>query len=384
MRAPVAPKGWPNAKLPPWMLSLLVPLKESGALIPQWSVQQVLRRHLSSGVIWRSGMSVQGAMILVLALCLLWSAVWSAQTSGGTGAMLNVAYLALLAVIGLSIGRALCSFTIKDIQAHNVPKGARGDLIGRGGSIAGAVTIAVGLIIMWAQGSEVSKTVLLLCLLGAGVACYLAGLGLSVNLSMPPGQASKRTLRLWQFWSEERLLRRLVLQRLAVLHGALAMPYMVLLTIVDNSVSSLASLLLAAAFSSLIASWFWGKLSDVSVRLTMLRAVSVTLLGLIGFVLTYAEAWYWALLSFVLANLGYAGVRTARKTYLLDATTDEQRQQYVAAGNTLVGSGMLVIGGMYAVLYDMISHVADTGMLYICMFGLVVGGVLTLGLPKEK
>lgn len=355
---------------PVWMLSLLVPLKESGSLLPQWSVKQALRSRYQTGVIWRAGMLLQGASVGALLVVLFVP-------------IIGRSYIALLSVVMLSLGRALCSFTIKDIQAHNVAKGERGKLIGLGGSISGLLTILVSGYSLQFQGST-DKTFILLGLLLGGAGCYVFGVLISLSLSMPTGLELSKRGSLMHVWQHTPLLRQIVYQRSAVLHGALVMPYMVLATASEQTgQSSLPWFILSGAIASFLASALWGILADDSAVHTMQKALIMTLIGTVGFyTLCYLEMnSLWAMMvCFTLANLGYAGVRTARKTYLLDIVESDVRQQYIASGNTLVGMVLLGLGALYAVLYTYLS----THIMLVCILVMLVGMGITARMPKEK
>jgi MFS family permease len=355
---------------PIWMLSLLVPIKESGSLLPQWSVKQALRSRYQTGLIWRSGMILQGASLGLLLTVLLLP-------------IAGRSVIGLFSVVLLSVGRALCSFTVKDIQAHNIAKGERGKLIGLGGSISGLLTIVVSVYLLQLQDIA-HKIPILTGLLIGGFTCYAIGCWLSISLSMPTGLESSKQGSLLQFWRQTPLLRKIVYQRSAVLHGALVMPYMVLAVASEQAVySSLPWFMLGGAIASFLSSAVWGILSDDSARHTMQKAIAMTLLGAFGFYLIWycelTSIWL-MMLCFAVANLGYAGVRTARKTYLLDIVESDIRQQYVASGNTLVGLVLLGLGALYAVLYSVLS----THLILICVAMLLVGAWITSRMPKEK
>lgn len=349
---------------PLWMLALIVPIKESGALLPQWSVQKILAAKFSTVTIWRTGMAMQGAALFAIAAGMWWLVAAS-----------FAAYLVLLAVVVLSLGRALCSFTIKDIQAHNVEKGRRGKLIGAGGSAAGLVTILVALL-LWQYsadsavvGSEIPEQTVLGLLVIAGCLCYGLGLWLSRSLSMPepivpePNTPSRRpvgsvpsvpSLSLWQYVTHESDLRELIISRVLLMHGAIVLPLMVLLIAERyEGISSLALVMLASAIASFMSSYIWGWFSDYSARTTLAIAAAGCMLSL-GWLLTpwgLAEL-YAAGAGFLLMNLCYSGIRTARKTYLIDMVSHTKRQRYVAAGNTIVGCVLLLVGSAYAGLFS--------------------------------
>lgn len=349
---------------PLWMLALIVPIKESGALLPQWSVQKILAAKFSTATIWRTGMVMQGAALFAIAAGMWWLVAAS-----------FAAYLVLLAVVVLSLGRALCSFTIKDIQAHNVEKGRRGKLIGAGGSAAGLVTILVALL-LWQYsaasaviGSETPEQTVLGVLVIAGCLCYGLGLWLSLYLSMPEpivpepntpsgvsvgSVPSVPSLSLWQYVTHESDLRELIISRVLLMHGAIVLPLMVLL-IAERyvGISSLALVMLASAIASFMSSYIWGWFSDYSARTTLAIAAAGCMLSL-GWLLTpwgLAEL-YAAGAGFLLMNLCYSGIRTARKTYLIDMVSHTKRQRYVAAGNTIVGCVLLLLGSAYAGLFS--------------------------------
>ena len=349
---------------PLWMLALIVPIKESGALLPQWSVQKILAAKFSTATIWRTGMVMQGAALFAIAAGMWWLVAAS-----------FAAYLVLLAVVVLSLGRALCSFTIKDIQAHNVEKGRRGKLIGAGGSAAGLVTILVALL-LWQYsaasaviGSETPGQTVLVVLVIAGCLCYGLGLWLSLYLSMPepivpePNTPSGRpvgsvpsvpSLSLWQYVTHESDLRELIISRVLLMHGAIVLPLMVLLIAERYAgISSLALVMLTSAIASFVSSYIWGWFSDYSARTTLAIAAAGCMLSL-GWLLTpwgLAEL-YTAGAGFLLMNLCYSGIRTARKTYLIDMVSHTKRQRYVAAGNTIVGCALLLLGSAYAGLFS--------------------------------
>ncbi|MDA7793095.1 hypothetical protein N8985_03185 [Glaciecola sp.] len=346
---------------PLWMLALIVPIKESGALLPQWSVQKILAAKFSTATIWRTGMVMQGAALFAIAAGMWWLVAAS-----------FAAYLVLLAVVVLSLGRALCSFTIKDIQAHNVEKGRRGKLIGAGGSAAGLVTILVALL-LWQYsaasaviGSETPEQTVLVVLVIAGCLCYGLGLWLSLYLSMPEpivpepntpsgvSVGSVPSLGLWRYVTYESDLRELIISRVLLMHGAIVLPLMVLLIAERYAgISSLALVMLTSAIASFVSSYIWGWFSDYSARTTLAIAAAGCMLSL-GWLLTpwgLAEL-YTAGAGFLLMNLCYSGIRTARKTYLIDMVSHTKRQRYVAAGNTIVGCALLLLGSAYAGLFS--------------------------------
>ena len=200
-------------------------------------------------------------------------------------------------------------------------------------------------------------------------------------------------------------LRQIVYARLFLLHGALAMPFM-LLWLLDNTLSDkqftqLPLALLVSALASFLAAYVWGLFADRSARTTQAIAGGCCALSILGLAMLdsflptgqhdmsgsiecLAESvQYQTVIAFVLffaANLAYAGVRTARKTYLIDAVASAVRQQHVAAGNTLVGMGLLGLGSGWAFIY---SFVPDITLFVLgCVVGL--GALYSFVLPSDK
>lgn len=114
---------------PAWMIGWLVPIRESGALLPQALIGVYLRKHSARHHIWRIGMAVQiSAVSTMLASALLFEGI----VAGG---------IVIGALVFLSIGRSACSLTVKDIEADVAEKGTRGRLVGIASTASGVMTL---------------------------------------------------------------------------------------------------------------------------------------------------------------------------------------------------------------------------------------------------
>ena len=169
-----------------------------------------------------------------------------------------------------------------------------------------------------------------------------------------PSTPSSSSMSLWQYVTHESDLRELIISRVLLMHGPIVLPLMVLL-IAERyvGISSLALVMLASAIASFVSSYIWGWFSDYSARTTLAIAAAGCMLSL-GWLLTpwgLAQL-YAAGIGFLLMNLCYSGIRTARKTYLIDMVSHAKRQRYVAAGNTIVGCALLLLGSAYAGLFS--------------------------------
>ncbi|MDX5376471.1 MAG: MFS transporter, partial [Halomonas sp.] len=117
---------------PLWMIGLLVPIRESGALLPQLFVAGLIRLKPQRKWAWVVGGVVQALAAAILALLALYG-------QGGLGGA-----LVLAALVTLSLARGLSSIATKDVLGKTIAKGRRGNLMGWSGSVAGAVTLAAG------------------------------------------------------------------------------------------------------------------------------------------------------------------------------------------------------------------------------------------------
>jgi len=128
---------------PAWMIGWLVPIRESGALLPQALLGVYLRRHSARHVVWRTGMCVQFfSVFLTFFSVLVFEGKFLAEVNS-KGAW--VGGMILVALMCLSLGRAACSLTVKDIEASVAKKGERGNLIGLASTASGLVTLFIAL-----------------------------------------------------------------------------------------------------------------------------------------------------------------------------------------------------------------------------------------------
>ena len=118
------------------MVGLLVPIRESGSLLPQLFVAGFIRLKPRRKWTWVTGACLQALAALALALLALFG-------QGGVGGA-----LVLLTLAALALARGLSSIATKDVLGKTIAKGRRGNLMGWSGSVAGAVTLAAGGVLM--------------------------------------------------------------------------------------------------------------------------------------------------------------------------------------------------------------------------------------------
>lgn len=343
---------------PVWMVGFLVPIRESGALLPQIFVAGFIRLKPQRKWVWVTGACLQAIAALLLACLALWG---SGSLGGG---------LVLLVLVMLSLARGLSSIATKDVMGKTIAKRRRGTLMGWSGSIAGGATLAAGAVLMLLDDSRGSLT--LAALLG------IAALGWAINglcaarIEETPG-AVEGGENAWDsiklglsLLKEDRTFLHFNLSRSLLLSSALALPYLALLGQQQSGteLSGLGLLVVVSGVAAMVASPVWGKRADQSSRGVMRdAAVGTALCCLMGAGVTWLPAgaseqiWPYAAV-YALLVIVHHGVRLGRKTYLVDMASQDNRALYVALSNTLTGVLMLVVGGVIGLLAQWLGSAA--------------------------
>lgn len=349
---------------PLWMIAWLVPIRESGALLPQYIIGRLMANYAARHRIWQFGTAIQLLSVFAIIVCL-----W--QASGDL-----MGWAILLFLMLLSLGRAAASLAMKDIQASVATKGERGLLLGRASSLAGLLTLAVALPLILLQDKLASSFIVAML----GVACLLlmaAMLSLrsvTTFVDIASDKSKKSSLSV-----DSELVRFIIVRGLFV-HSALVAPYFMLLD--GQRVEALLPLYLAGqAVASLLASTIWGRLADKSALTALQLAGGLALLACIGLLLSdESRSVYVAGALFFLLSVAHSGVRTARKTYTLDLREGQQRTELVAISNTAIG----VILIAFAFIYSFLQNLVPFSLVYVMAAMLIVGIILSFSLPREK
>ncbi|WP_026375407.1 MFS transporter [Aestuariibacter salexigens] len=355
---------------PGWMISTLVPIREAGSLIPQWPVRQSTSDIRNRLKLWRYGIVAQGLCIGLMVPAVL---ILPAFAAGLT-------VIILLAL--MSIGRSLCSLTMKDIQGHNVSKGKRGRLNGTATTVSGLLSfLSAAMLLLGQQG--LGDTALLVMLTIASV-LFLVTLPVSSGLASEFDKQEDQQEGLSELVNtvqNDTALKHLVISRCLLLHGALVAPYFVSVSMNgSDSNFSLPFFIAASAAASFISSYLWGKLSDDSAVRSLQYGSMICVVACVGVALLPLYNGWTPIIGFLILNIGYAGIRNGRKTYVLDIAEDDKRSQYVAAGNTIVGVVLLLLGGIYALAYAWL----DSFIITLMAVALALGGIHTVQLKREK
>lgn len=331
---------------PLYLLGFLVPIRESGSLIPQVMIAGYVRRLTIRKWVW-----VVGKLVEVLAMTGVALVAWLGQ-----GAVAGWSILLLLVVF--SLARGFCSVASKDVTGKTIAKSARGQTNGWSASSAGLVTLVLGGGFVAVGGEELTAASVAI-LLGAAVILWsLAALAFS-RLHEFPGEAETAEIHpikeSWQrlaLLGRDRPFRHFVITRALLLCSALTAPYYVILAqkAYGTQPQLLGLFILASGSASLVSSPIWGRFSDHSSRRVMMAGAGMTLvLGMVVFFVDrVAPQWLaslWLLPGcYFLLSIAHQGVRIGRKTYVVNLGKGNQRTDYVAVSNTLIGVVLLLLG----------------------------------------
>ncbi len=366
---------------PLYLIGLLVPIRESGSLIPQLAIASYIRRLAVRKWAWIGGSLVQALSIAAIGLV----------------AMLAEGTLAGWLIIGLlvvfSLGRGLCSVAFKDVQGKTIPKTRRGLLGGYSASIAGYISLAVGLGFLLfehdAGAAFYGGLLLLVALTWLLAAALFSGVAEDSGETGGGGNALAEALQRLGLLVSDRSFRRFVITRTLLLCSALTAPYYIVLAQQGSHAGDLSLLglfIIANGLASSLSAPFWGRLSDRSSKTVMIAAALMTgTLGIVTFIiatgvpLLHESRWTYPLL-FLLLGIAHSGVRLGRKTYIVDLAGGNRRTDYVAVSNTVIGVMLLLMGGLGALA----SVTSAAGVILLFSLLGLAGALVGRGLPEVE
>ncbi|QDW66071.1 MFS transporter [Luteimonas granuli] len=378
----VLPWLFASLGVPPVLIGLLVPIRESGSMLPQAALTPMIRRMPRRRTAW-----VAGAMGQALA-----TAAMAFAAAGLSGTAAGLVILGALTVFALS--RSLCSLAGKDVMGRSVPKGERGQISGISTVLSGAVAVTLGLGIRLLGGDEVSSTVLA-ALLGAAALAWTLAAAVFAGIREPAdadagtnadvhadadvgpqtGDGRGGWLRSsWRLLSDDAPFRHFVLARTLLLVSALSPPFVVALAARAGGVGldGLGPFVLAQGLASLVGGRWFGSLADRSSKRLMVGGAAfasmLVLLFLAALAVPGMRAQWWLYpLVYLLLVLTHTAVRVARKTYVVDMAEGDRRTEYVAVANTAMGMLLLVVGGVSGALAALGTEVA---LAFLALLGL--------------
>jgi hypothetical protein len=330
---------------PLWMLGFLVPIRESGSLIPQLVIASYVRRMPVRKWVWVAGSALQG-------LCMLGIGLFTITLTGATA---GAAILGLL--VAFSLARGLCSVAAKDVLGKTIPKGRRGQLTGWSASAAGLITVGLGSALLVVEPGADANRLYGFALVGAAVLWGLAALTFSFarefrGATDGGADALREAVQRLSILVDDRPFRHFVITRSLLLCSALTAPYFVALgqANLGGDTRVLALFVIASGVASLVSAPVWGRYTDRSSRRVMVFAAMLT--AAIGTTVALASwlapgfahtLWFLPGAYFLLA-IAHAGVRVGRKTYVVDLAGGNKRTDYVAVSNTVIGVVLLATG----------------------------------------
>ncbi|MCB2100181.1 MAG: MFS transporter [Rhodobacterales bacterium] len=337
---------------PLFLVGLLVPIRESLALLPQVIVGGVIRRFPRRKGFWVASSLVEGLCVILMGLLPL---------AGLRGAPAGWTIIALL--LAFSLARGVASIAAKDTLGKTVSKGRRGRVSGYAATASGIVTSAVGLYLALAPAATRPDGLLMAILMAAGLLWLLAAASFWMIPEHPGATDGGRGLGdlvrdQVLLLARDRELQKFLAARTLMLSTALVGPVYVSLAQRDTGLTldGLGWLVIASGLAGAVSSAVWGTLSDRSSRLTM--AAAAALAGLLGLAvtaalvlapgLTHSIAFYAGAL-FIL-GIAHAGVRIGRKTHVVDLAGGDRKAEYVALSNTLIGVLLLLTGALTGAL----------------------------------
>lgn len=333
---------------PAGFVGLLVPIRESGSMLPQAALAPWVRRRAVRKWIWVAGGLLQALAVAAMALL----------TATTRGVAAGVGILTALALFALA--RSLSSIASKDVLGRTVPKGSRGQVNGLATVGAGVAAITVGLAMRGLGGGDTAPATFAWLLLAA-TGAWIAAVAVFATVVEAPGEhettsGESGTRRAVALLRADAAFRRFVLARTLLLVSALTPPFVVVLATRRAEGAGLAGLgpfVLSSGIAALVGGRLWGRLADRSSRRVMMLAcgfaslVVLAFLGLLRVGDLAAQEWLYPA-TYLLLALAHTGSRIGRKTYVVDLAEGNRRTEYVAVSNTAMGLLLLATGALSA------------------------------------
>ena len=348
---------------PVWMIGWLVPIRESGALLPQVLISIYLRKHAQRHIVWRIGMITQVFSVVGMLLSVI---LFSGFIAG---------ILVLASLVLLSLGRSACSLTVKDMEADVAKKGERGNLIGVASTVSGVVTLVIAIPLVIYDGALTSN-ILLIVLCASMLAFILTLICVwPIKTRVEVESSSENTFSI----NFDTTIYKFIFVRGLFVHSALVAPYFMIER--NGDVKELLPIYIGAeATAALLSSIIWGKIADKSAKLTLRLSGLLALGACVGLLFWQTSSIVTSALLFFVLSVAHAGVRTGRKTYSLDVKEGHDRTELVGFSNTAIGIILLAFGALYAALAPALSF----SVVYIMAGMLLLAVATTVILPDEK
>ncbi|WP_130650177.1 MFS transporter [Egicoccus halophilus] len=332
---------------PAVVAGLLVPVRESGSMLPQAALVPWLRRKAVRKRVWVAG--ELGQFVAVVAI-----AVLAATTTGA------VAGWGVLAALGaFALARSVTSIASKDVMGRTVPAGQRGQLNGWASVASGGVAVTLGLGLRLLGDGGTTDATALAILIGGGAVTWLLAAGVFARIVEAPepvedaDEAPGALATAVRLLRHDRPFRSFVVARTLLLVSALTPPFVVTLASRQGGggLAGLGPFVLGSGIASLLGGRLWGRAADRSSRRVMVAAAVIATTATLAFLAALQvptlrdTAWLYPAVYLVLA-LAHTGTRIGRKTYVVDLADGNRRTEYVAVSNAAMGLLLLATGAL--------------------------------------
>lgn len=365
---------------PAFLIGLLVPVREAGALLPQLFTAGAIRSLPQRKWAWAAGSLVQGAAVAGMGVCAF-------VFEGAAAGWAVVGLLALFAV-----ARSVCSVSYKDVLGKTVSKATRGTATGAAGTVSAVLVLLYGVLL--ATGLAPKSLTVIAGMLFVAAGLWLFSAALFATLAEEPGATGgggnpfRVAIAQVSLLREDPQLGRFIAVRGLLMATALAPPFLVSLSgqSSERALGQLGSFVIASALASVGSSYLWGRLSDKSSRkvLALAGVLGALVFGLIAGLLFVEQGLIQKYLLLPVAMfalmVAYQGVRLGRATHIVDMAGADKRAAYTAISNTAVGV-LLVAGGIFGLLAERFGTVFVL-ILFAGMCGMAA--ILALGLHEVQ
>lgn len=366
---------------PLFLISMIVPIRESGSMLPQIIIGSYIRKKAIRKWVWVFGSLLQFLSIAAIGMVAL-------SIEGPEAGWLMVACL-----IAFSLSRGLCSVASKDVLGKSIPKTRRGKLKGYTVSVSGVLVLAAGLFLIYKSQTDPGIEFYSYLIFFAASMWIFAAI-IYANIKEFPGETDggrngwKEALSKLDLVRTDRPFRNFIISRSLLLCSALTAPFYIILA--QNNIGKESYLLglfiIANGLASIISAPVWGRMADISSRRVMVTGATITSsLGIIMFlIITFSPLltnMYWLYpLAFFVLGIAHSGVRLGRKTYIVDMAGGNKRTDYVAVSNTIIGFILLITGGITAIA----SFISTEGVILILSLFGIAGAVTSAALPEVE
>ena len=362
-------------------IGLLVPLRESLAMLPQILEATWLQKIAVRKYVWAAGSAIQAAAVAAMA-----AALWLLE---GPAAGWTVTGL----IVVFALGRSLASVSYKDVLGKTVEKGQRGSVTGIAGSVASLAVLGFGAGLSFGFIPLTLPAIITAICIAAGLWFLSGGLFTLLSEEASPANGDDTALDVTSvvtYLRDDPQLMRFTVSRVLMSATALAPPFILSAahegTAGAQQLGSLGPFVLASSIASIAGSGPWGVVSDRSSRMVLIMSAWLGAIVLGGFavaLLSHASGPVpvtWSAAGLFVLMVAYQGVRRGRSTHIVDMAPKDARSAYAAVSNTVVGL-LLLGGGLLGVVADLAGLGVAFAMLAVMC---VAGALVALGLEDVQ